>query len=293
VTPYYDAMIAKLIAHAQTREAALDKLGAALDATLIAGPRSNLAFLGKLARAGEFRQGKVDTGFIDRNLAALGAEPQALDKAAAASGAAHLLAAKHQVARAEDAAADVASSWNVPWDSPWHAPWDSPWNLRDGFQLGGKRSIALPIVADGESETATITYGKSGTKVGGADVAVGGVPAAGDAKVFQADGDAYVLRSGRQTRVRLKDFSAAGTGETGGDGTIKAPMHGKVLEILVQPGDRVTAGQRLAVIEAMKMEHTLRAPFDSMVARVSSSTGAQVVEGAEIMVLEPEKKTVE
>jgi 3-methylcrotonyl-CoA carboxylase alpha subunit len=275
VTPYYDAMIAKLVAHADTREAALDKLGAALDATLIAGPRSNLAFLGKLARAGEFRAGKVDTGFIDRNLAALGAQPQPPDQAAAASGAAHLLAEKHQVARADDEA-DVASSW------------DSPWNVRDGFQLGGKRSIALPIVVDGESETATVTYG-----AWGAEVAVGGVPAAGDARVFESGGDAYVLRSGRQTRVRLKDFSAAGTSESGGDGTIKAPMHGKVLEILVQPGDRVAAGQRLAVIEAMKMEHTLRAPFDSMVARVSSSTGAQVVEGAEIMVLEADKKTVE
>src|ERR1700729_2228007 len=75
VTPFYDAMIAKLIAHAPTREAALDKLAAALDQTVIAGPRSNVAFLAALTRASEFCQGKVDTGFIERNLAALGAAP--------------------------------------------------------------------------------------------------------------------------------------------------------------------------------------------------------------------------
>jgi 3-methylcrotonyl-CoA carboxylase alpha subunit len=276
VSPFYDAMIAKLIAHAPTRGAALDRLAAALDRTLIAGPRCNLAFLGRLCGADEFRRGQVDTGFIDRNLAALGAVPQPPDQAAAARGAAFLLAETDETANEATNAGDTATDFV------------SPWAVRDGFQLGGKRSIALPIVADGEGVTATITYGPWGT-----EVAVGGVPAAGDAKVFEAGGEAYVLRGGRQTRVRLKDFSAAATGVGGGDGAIKAPMHGKVLEILAEPGDRVTAGQRLAVIEAMKMEHTLRAPFDGAVIKVAAAAGAQVVEGAEIMVLEPDKKAVE
>ncbi len=273
VTPFYDAMIAKLIAHAPTREAALDKLAAALDQTLIAGPRSNLAFLTKLYRADEFRQGKVDTGFIERNLAALGAEPQPPDKAAAALGAAHLLAAKDQALLSDDAPPDSVSS---------------PWAVRDGFQLGGARVVTLPIVVDGESETATVTYGNWGMSV-----AVGGVPAAGDAKVFEAAGEAYVLRAGRQTRVQLKDFSVATAGEATGDGVIKAPMHGKVLEILAQPGDSVTASQRLAVIEAMKMEHTLLAPFDGQVTQVAVDAGAQVAEGAQIMVLKPDTKPIE
>jgi 3-methylcrotonyl-CoA carboxylase alpha subunit len=272
VTPYYDAMIAKLIAHAPTRGAALDRLVRALDHTLIAGPRSNLAFLGKLCRAGEFRHGKVDTGFIDRNLAALGAVPQELDKAAAALGAAHLLIHASEKAFPDDTQAEF----------------DSPWSARDGFQLGGARSISLPILVDGESENATVTYGSAG-----ATVALDGEAAATDAKVFEAGGDAYVLRYGRQTRVRLKDFSVAVAGESSGDGVIKAPMHGKVLEILAEVGDRVSAGQRLAVIEAMKMEHTLRAPFDGKVTQVPVGTGAQVVEGAEIMVLEADKKAIE
>ncbi len=275
VTPYYDAMIAKLIAHAPTREAALDQLAASLDRTLIAGPRSNLAFLGKLCRAGEFRHGKVDTGFIERNLAALGAVPQPQDKAAAALGAAQLVSmVRHG---GEEA---------LPDDTP--GEFDAVWSARDGFQLGGVRSISLPIVIDGESENATLTYGGDGPRV-----TIDGIAAATDARVFEAGGDAYVLRHGRQTRVRLKDFSAAAAGESSGDGVIKAPMHGKVLEVLAEVGDRVTAGQRLAVIEAMKMEHTLRAPFDGVVTQVAVGAGAQVVEGAEIMVLEPDKKAIE
>jgi len=273
VTPFYDAMIAKLIAHAPTREAALDRLAQALDHTLVAGVRGNVAFLAKLCRAAEFRQGKVDTGFIDRNLAALGAVPREPDKSAAALGAAHLLSdAGSEAALPDDAAADF----------------DSPWAARDGFQLGGVRSVTIPIVVDGENENATVTYGSEGIRV-----AIDGVAATTDGKVFEAGGDAYVVRHGRQTRVRLKDFSAPAATGSAGDGVIKAPMHGKVLEILAEVGDRVTAGQRLAVIEAMKMEHTLRAPFDGAVTQVSVGAGTQVVEGAQIMVLEPDKNLVE
>jgi 3-methylcrotonyl-CoA carboxylase alpha subunit len=105
--------------------------------------------------------------------------------------------------------------------------------------------------------------------------------------VFQAGEEAYVLRRGRQTRVRLKDVAAATAAASGSDGVIKAPMHGKVLELLAKVGDHVASGERLAVIEAMKMEHTLRAPFAGIVMQVPVGTGAQVVEGAPIMVLEP------
>ena len=94
VTPFYDPMIAKLIVHEPSREAALDRMATALDRTLVAGVRSNIAFLGALCRAPSFREGKVDTGFIDRNLAALGAVPHEPDRAAAAAGVALLLRRK-------------------------------------------------------------------------------------------------------------------------------------------------------------------------------------------------------
>ena len=153
VTPFYDPMIAKLIAHAPSREAAINRISSALDHTLVAGVRSNVAFLGALSRAPSFREGRVDTGFIDRNLAALGAVPQNRDVAAAAAGVTRLLAgdaADEGVAPGEDA--------------------NSPWAVPDAFQLGGGRSITVPVVIDGEAANATVTWDSDGMKI-----AIGGV----------------------------------------------------------------------------------------------------------------------
>jgi 3-methylcrotonyl-CoA carboxylase alpha subunit len=269
VTPYYDAMIAKLIAHAPTREAALDRLAGALDRTLIAGPRSNLALLAALCRSADFRQGKIDTEFIDRSLAALGALPQPPDRAAAAFGLARLLAVQSMDEAGGAGEADTMA--------------DSPWAANDGFQLAGPRTLTIPVVIDGESADAAVIY-----RSDGAHVAVGGAAPAVDAEAFVAADEVYVLRHGRQTRARIKDFSAAAAGATRGDGAVKAPMHGKVLDLFVGVGDRVAAGQRLAVIEAMKMEHTLHAPFAGTVRRIAVGPGAQVVEGGEIMLIDPD-----
>jgi 3-methylcrotonyl-CoA carboxylase alpha subunit len=268
VSPFYDPMIAKLIAHAPTRDGALDRLAQALDATVIAGVRTNVFFLANLCRAAAFRQGKVDTGFIDRNLTALGAAPREPDWGAAARGATLLVDA---IAAQKEASAQEA-------DAPEEY---SPWSARDGFQLGGRREISLPILVDGEDAQAVIAYGNDGPRL-----TVHGVEPATDVHLFRSGAQAYVLRGGRQTRVRIKDF-AASTAAGGGDNVIKAPMHGRVLELLAGIGDRVVFGQRLAVIEAMKMEHTLRAPFAAVVKELPVSTGAQVIEGAPIMVLEP------
>jgi 3-methylcrotonyl-CoA carboxylase alpha subunit len=265
VTPYYDAMIAKFIAHAPTRAAAIDQLADALDHTIVAGPRTNVAFLSALCRAREFRKGTIDTGYIDQHLAALGATPHATDYAAAARGVVELLTG----GKAQEGPDDQLSA-------------DSPWAARDGFQLGGTRTLGLPVNVDGESIVAAVRYAKDGLQVAVADV-----PPLSDATVFLAEDAAFVLRHGRQTQVRLTDFTAANSGADTGSGAIVAPMHGKILEISAAVGDRVTAGQALAVIEAMKMEHTLRAPFAGVVARVPASAGAQVVEGAEIMLIEP------
>jgi 3-methylcrotonyl-CoA carboxylase alpha subunit len=261
VTPFYDPMIAKLIAHAPARADALDRAAAALDHTAIAGVRSNVAFLAALCRAPEFREGRVDTGFIDRNLAALGAVPQPPDNAAAAVGVARLLTG-------ETSDRETTELY-------------SPWDARDGFQLTGTRRIEVPILIGTETAAASVTFGKDGMHV-----AVGDAAPANDARAFAAGRDVYVLRHGRQTRVRLKDVAVAAADAGGSDGIVKAPMHGKVLELFVGLGDSVTGGQRLAVIEAMKMEHTLRAPFAGMVRQVAAVAGAQVVEGGEIVVIE-------
>jgi 3-methylcrotonyl-CoA carboxylase alpha subunit len=212
----------------------------------------------------EFRRGEVDTGFIDRALANLGAVPLAPDRAAAASGVERLLRRPLIEERSADA--------------------DSPWAARDGFQLGGRRRLTVPILLDGESAEATATYGKDGL-----DVTIDGTAPAADATVFEAGDEAYVLRGGRQTRVRLADFTAIAGAAAAGDGLIKAPMHGRVLQIFVAPGEEVVGGQRLAIIEAMKMEHTLHAPFAGVVREIAVAAGAQVGEGGPIMLIEPAK----
>jgi 3-methylcrotonyl-CoA carboxylase alpha subunit len=271
VPPFYDPMIAKLVAHAPTRDGALDRLAQALDRTVIAGVRTNVALLSSLCRAPAFRDGKVDTGFVDRNLAALGAAPREPDWAAAASGAAYLLDAAAIVPQGETAQEEDAGLEEY-----------SPWSARDSFQLGGRRQISLPIVIDGEDAEAVIAYGRAGPQL-----TVHGVEPAADVRLFHSGAQAYVLHSGRQTRVHIKDFAASGAEADGGDDVIKAPMHGRVLALFAAVGERVMPGQRLAVIEAMKMEHTLRAPFAAVVKELPVSTGAQVIEGAPIMVLEP------
>jgi 3-methylcrotonyl-CoA carboxylase alpha subunit len=276
VSPFYDPMVAKVIAHGATRDQALDRLGQALAGTVVAGPRTNLGFLVGLVRAEEFRQGRHDTGFIDRNLADLGGVPRAFDRAAAAAGAARLLArdnARIAAARAPD----------VP---------PSPWDADDAFQLSGTRRLILPLLVDGEPATAEATYASHATIAAGnashAQVAVDGVDAATDALAIDAPDAVYVLRQGRQTVVRPKNV-AVDLEHLDGDGLVRAPMHGKLLAILVAPGASVTKGQRLAVIEAMKMEHSLLAPVAGRVAEIAATAGSQVAEGARIMVIEPEQ----
>jgi len=230
-----------------------------------AGPHTNLALLAALCRSGEFRAGRIDTGFIERNIAALGTG--ASDPAAAAFGAAELLA--RQAARIEQGLELAA-------DAP-----ASPWDATDAFQLSGPRVLTLPILVEGEPFEARVSY-HSGRQ----SVAVDGVPAALDATAIAATDAVYVLRRGRQTVVRRADLGAGDLDHADGDGLIKAPMHGKILALLVGNGEQVEKGQRLAIIEAMKMEHALTAPRPGRIAGLAISVGSQVAEGARLMIVE-------
>jgi 3-methylcrotonyl-CoA carboxylase alpha subunit len=265
VTPFYDPMIAKFIAHGATRDQALDRLANALEKTVVAGPHSNAAFLAALARADGFRSSSFDTGFIDAHLDMLGAAPHGLDRTAAARGALALVE-REQVRLAALRGNDAPSS---------------PWDATDGFQLSGERRVVLPLSADGDNVVAQIVYGTSGPAVG-----IDGEAAAADAAVI-ADGETtYVLRAGRQTKVAWRDLAREGTAEQGQSGHVRAPMHGKVLAVLVEQGASVARGQRVAILEAMKMEHTLVAPVDGVVKEVAVAADAQVSEGATVMVIE-------
>jgi len=265
VTPFYDPMIAKLIAHAPTRKAALDRLADALDKSVVVGPRSNVGFLAALCRASEFRAGHFDTGFIDRHLAELVPPAGGLDRGAVALAAQRLLQGERTVLAKRRVS-----------DGP-----SSPWDMADAFQLSGERSTIMPLTADGEAVNAQVSYTPHGVSV-----TVDGEIAAPDAALVETGEGIFVLRHGRQTKVTRRDLAAgASHGEAGG--AVQAPMHGKVLAVFVDDGAQVVRGQRLAIIEAMKMEHTLTAPLDGTVTNIAVAANEQVAEGARLMTIRP------
>jgi 3-methylcrotonyl-CoA carboxylase alpha subunit len=266
VTPFYDPMIAKVIAHGAAREQALDRLAEALDRTVVAGPRSNVAFLAALARAPAFRSGEFDTGFIDRNLDALGAAPLAPDRGVAAAAAVHLVGREQAQLKKRLAPASPRVS--------------SPWDVADAFSLAGPQAVPLPLTVDGRRAVARVTYGGDGVSV-----EIDGHGPMPGIRIIEAGATVYALHNGRQTVVRIED-AAEEAEHAHGDGVIKAPMHGKLLALFVNKGDRVEKGHRVAVIEAMKMEHSLVATVSGTITEVTAAVGDQVTEGATVMVIE-------
>ncbi|MGO4405047.1 acetyl-CoA carboxylase biotin carboxylase subunit [Bosea sp. RAF48] len=272
VTPFYDPMIAKVIAHGATRDEALDRLGAALGETVVAGPRTNLAFLKKLTEAQGFRTGPFDTGFIDRNMSALGAESQPLDAAAVAAAALQL-----EEERQADGMIEAAGRAEGEARSPWLDP--------DSFSLMPRQPLGLPLLVDGERIEAQIEWHGEDARVSLPGHEIG----EGEHEIALAEGEGgiwFALHRGRQTAVSLFDsFKVDLDAAAGSGGVVKAPMHGKLVALFVAAGEAVTKGQRLAIVEAMKMEHVLTAPRDGTVSEVVGEPGAQVAEGAKVVVI--------
>ncbi|MGD0720245.1 MAG: biotin carboxylase N-terminal domain-containing protein [Roseiarcus sp.] len=268
VTPFYDPMIAKIIAHGASREEALDRLGEALEATIVAGPRTNAAFLRALVDAPEFRAGAFDTGFIEAHLEALGAAPRAPDAAAILLGAARLLGPRVGAA----------------------PPSDDPWRVADSFELTGRRRVGVEALVDGRPVALVQISEQGATTLAFADGREGAeVFEAAPATLVESEDAVFVLRGGRQTELRLADPLDAQTEAAGaGSGAVEAPMHGRLLALFVGEGEAVEQGARVAIVEAMKMEHSLTAPRAGRVARIAAAVGDQVAQGARIMTIEEE-----
>ncbi len=263
VSPYYDPMIAKLIVHGATRADALTALLKELDDAVVIGPKTNLAFLKALARSAEFAAGTVDTGFIDANLGRLGAQPHPPDRRAV-HAAALLLSGN-------GASASVL------------APYD-PWRVLDSFELVGARRIGLDVTIDGIPAR---LHRVEGANAGLGDG--GGLKSRDEITLYEADGGIYAFAGGRQAFVELVDpFAKAEGAAEEGDSAIRAPMTGRVAALAVLEGDKVEAGQRLAVVEAMKMEHALVAPHAGVVRDLTVDVGDQVDMRERIMRVEAE-----
>ena len=260
VSPYYDPMIAKVIAHGRDRTDALSRLASALGETVVVGPRSNAAFLSRLAGHPEFRAGRFDTGFIDRHLADLTRVEPSLEAGVVGAAVEALLAPKA--------------------GKPVDTPWRDPWTAADGFSLGPERALDLDVVVEGHPRKATVVWRD------GPHVSVDGAPAA-RVRILPVSGGVVAIGQGVQRHVALKSYDTVDVDHLDGDGTVKAPMHGKVLAIFVAAGASVAKGERVAVVEAMKMEHALLAPADGVVSEITAQVGAQVAEGAKILTVEP------
>ncbi|SDX19737.1 ATP-binding protein [Roseicitreum antarcticum] len=272
ISPWYDPMIAKVIVHGPTRAVALSRLAAALEHTQVAGTVTNLAFLAALARHEGFGMGDVDTGLIARDIDALTALPDP-------GPAQWCVAALHALGLAGAGAGGALSGFCL---------WQ-PLVQRVTLTQGGvARDVAVSTLGAGRFEVGlegsvhAVAYGDAGLRVDGAKVAAVAVRAGDEVTVF----DPAVM--GGATVFSVVDPLARAGAAGGDDSVVLAPMPGLVRDVLVAPGDRVVAGTRLAVLEAMKMEHTLVAARDGTVAEVLAGPGTQVEAGAALILLAPE-----
>jgi 3-methylcrotonyl-CoA carboxylase alpha subunit len=273
VSPFYDSMIAKLIVHGDTREEALARMDEALARTHIVGVATNVQFLRHVVRSRSFAQADLDTALIQREAAVLfDQRPVSLREAASAAIAQALIEERASEGR-------------------------DPFSRRDGWRSHGVAARRFEFEFGGEHAGATLTYLHDGALA----LTVGNVSGAlafshsGERLDVQFAGERFTCAvhasgetdhvftdKGAAAIVSLDLLAHAGEGAVEG-GRLTAPMPGKVVAFTVKAGDKVSKGQPLAVMEAMKMEHTISAPADGIVQEVLYAPGDQVAEGAELL----------
>ncbi|MCB1390346.1 MAG: 3-methylcrotonyl-CoA carboxylase, partial [Rhodobacteraceae bacterium] len=264
ISPWYDPMIAKVITHGPTRAVALARLRAALEGTQVAGSVTNLAFLGALTRHAGFVAGAVDTGLIGRDIAGLTSEP-AIDDATVA------LAALTAAGAGKGGVLEGFSLW-------------SP--LRQSVVLEhGEQSWTVTIARTAPVWTLRIGAREMEAERRGDAWWIDGARAPGAAL---AAGDTVSVFGARTVHFTRPDPLACDLDHGAGAGVVLAPMPGLVKAVFVAPGDAVEKGARLAILEAMKMEHTLTAGRDGTVAEVLAHAGQQVEAGAALIALADE-----
>jgi 3-methylcrotonyl-CoA carboxylase alpha subunit len=286
ISPYYDSMIAKLIVHGNTREEALARMDVALAQTHIVGLNTNVQFLRHVVQSPSFAKADLDTALIPREAAVLfDQEKVGLAMAVAGTVANTLL---------QERAMAVRSSG-----------WIDPWARRDGWQSFSLNQRRFDFEFHGEAVAASLTYlhdGATQLKVGqgkglgaaaelltfdllpeGIDVQFAGQRQV--LTVYQKSDVAHIHSAQGATQIVAIDVLAhAGDGQAD-VGRLTAPMPGKVVSFSVKAGDKVVKGQALAIMDAMKMEHTIEAPVDGTVAELLFAPGDQVAEGTELLKL--------
>jgi 3-methylcrotonyl-CoA carboxylase alpha subunit len=258
VTVFYDPMIAKIIAWDETRAGAAAKLADALSLTEVAGVQTNAGFLVRALRHPDFVAGDIDTGFIERHRDILtpdesGPRPDILARAAL-----FLVEERRAKSRGGD-----------------------PWAAQDGFRISGEAREVIEFVSDGKRVNVEIVHRRGGGMT--VEVAGAATKAAHANAVRLKSNDIVVIQNGETWTLSLHDPLLAADAAGVSTDRVTAPMPGKIVQVLVKPGDTVRQGQPLAVLEAMKMEHTLKASADAQIESVEVGVGEQVGEAAVIV----------
>jgi 3-methylcrotonyl-CoA carboxylase alpha subunit len=245
VSPFYDPMIAKLVAKGVNRADALERLAFTCDSTLTWPVKNNAGFLSALLRHEAVRAASLDTGFIAANLDTLvaGAEPT---EPLLEMGAINIFK--------RTGGTDVAIA-----PQKYSDEFVDAWTDLFGFRANAPANKTIWMLVDGQPRS---------TVIGSTRLGVGSL-------LWQHGDQILIVDKGWPHRFEPFRAGGASTGAAS-DGAILSPMPGKIIAVDVAAGDKVTKGQKLLTLEAMKMEHSLTAPFDGVVAELHAVAGAQV-----------------
>jgi 3-methylcrotonyl-CoA carboxylase alpha subunit len=276
ISPYYDSMVAKLIVHGDTREEALARMDQALGEFHIVGLQTNVQFLRHVVASESFAKADLDTALIQREAAVL-FEQEKIGAPLAMAGAIAFTLLQEKALETAD-----------------------PFSRRDGWRSHGPVSRSFEFEFHGQPHKAQLTYQHEGSlqlALDGQLLSLHIEPAAdgllvtlngqrAHLQVYRLGEQVHLFSAGGATQITVIDLLAHAGVAQHEAGRLTAPMPGKVLSFAVQAGDKVSRGQALAVMEAMKMEHTIAAPADGLVAEILYAPGDQVQEGAELLRLQ-------
>jgi 3-methylcrotonyl-CoA carboxylase alpha subunit len=283
VSFHYDPMISKLIVHGRSRDGAIRRLRSALEEYEIAGLITNLGLLHAIAKFPAFAAGRLNTAFLAEHDLVLTMDLGHAPPELVALGCAALLGNRARTA------------YPQPGEDPY-----SPWARTDSFRLnedGLERLLLrmgkndLEVLVHETAQATTLEWENHAVVLRDVSIDEDRVSATLSGETHSAtfvfDGDhLHVIANARSAKLEIVQATLEIGGESSGDGSIRSPMPGKIVAVLVAQGDRVERGQALLQLEAMKMEHTLKAPDSGKVKVLLAKLGQQVDEGRELIVID-------
>ncbi|QHF03567.1 acetyl-CoA carboxylase biotin carboxylase subunit [Pseudomonas asturiensis] len=269
ISPFYDPMLGKLIAWGENREEARLRLLSMLDEFAVGGVKTNLAFLRRIIAHPAFADGQLDTGFIPRHQARLLPEPQPLPEDFWQAAAEAFWQSEPQRIREDD-----------------HA---SPWSTASGFRAGLPSEIDVNLECNAEHNRVRLRNDSASRyRLNAETLRVDTDGVRHPHLAIRRGASLYLKWHGELYTVTRQDPIAQADMNHAQHGGLVAPMNGSIVRVLVESGQRVEAGSLLVVLEAMKMEHSIRAAAPGVVTALHCQEGDMVNEGTVLVAVEPD-----